>query len=228
MKTTLRMIMIVSLLSLAGVLSAAWGAESVASLITQGEEIINRIHTHKAAFDTAMDKNKALVGQGKQITSEMEKLKADIAAYKAQNAAIKTQTADYQKKCNGKQLNPDAFAACKAQLAKINQEIDQNNAQPAKLNQRQNALMANAKKYNADVVAVPKVVKAQEHAYEGALADQQSWLQKARTLVSQPAFQPYAKKNGCPNVGKTPKTLDAIMTMSEDIIACLKKVANSN
>jgi len=56
MKTTLHMFMIAFLLSLAGVLSAAWGAESVASLISQGEEIINRINTHKAAFDAGMKK----------------------------------------------------------------------------------------------------------------------------------------------------------------------------
>ncbi len=228
MKTTLRMIMIVSLLSLAGMLSAAWGAESVASLITQGEEIITKIKTHKAAFDAAMAKNNALMPQGKQISANMEQLKTDIAAYKAQNDTIKKQTADYQSNCNGKPLNKDEYANCKAQLAKINQEINENNAKPAQLNQRQSDLMARVKKYNEEVVAVPKTVKAEEHAYEGALADQQSWLQKARTLVSQPAFQPYAKKNGCPNVSKTPKTLDAIMTMSEDIIACLKKVANSN
>ena len=228
MKTTLRMFTIAFLLSLAGVLSVAWGAESVASLITQGEEITNRIKTHKAAFDAGLKKNQSLVGEGKQITADMEQLKADIAAYKSSNASIKKQTADYQSKCNGKQLNPTEFAACKAQLAQINQEINENNTAPTKLNQRQNALMARAQKYNQEVVSVPKEVKADESAYENALADQQTWLQKARTLVASPGFVPYAKKAGCPNVEKTPKSLDDIMNMSQSIITCLKKVANTN
>jgi len=132
----------------------------------------------------------------------MEQLKADIAAYKNSNASIKQQTAAYQSKCNGKQLSPSEYADCKAQLAKINQAIDENNTAPAKLNQRQNALIARAQKYNQEVVSVPKEVKADESAYDEALVDQQTWLQKARSMGGFPRFVPYAKKAGCPNVEK--------------------------
>ena len=60
------------------------------------------------------------------------------------------------------------------------------------------------------------------------LAGQEQWLDQARNLAASPAFQPYAKKGGCPDVMKPPKSFEAIMSMSDSILTCLKKVAGTS
>ena len=47
-------------------------------------------------------------------------------------------------------------------------------------------------------------------------------------MVASPAFQPYAKKAGCPDVRNPAKTTEAATKMSDAILACLKKVASMN
>lgn len=228
MKTTVRIMTLALIFGLAGMLTAAWGAESVVNLITHGEALIVRIKSHKAAFDTALQNNNALVPEGQQLRVDMQQLQADIAAYQKQNDDIKQQTADYKSKCNSKQLSADQFTACKAQLAQINAAIDAVNSQPAKLKKRQKDIMDRATKYNQEVQTAPKLANAEQTAYHNAQLDLAPWLQKARIMVASPAFQPYAKKAGCPNVMKTLKTYEEDMTMSEEIVACLKKVASMN
>jgi chromosome segregation ATPase len=228
MKNTVRIIGIASILSFAGLLATSWGAESVSALISQGEELVGKVRSSQDALDAAVKFNKDLASQGKQIMAEQQQLKADIDAYKKQNDDIKQQSADYKAKCDGKQLNQSQFADCKAQLAQINTAIDNVNAQPAKLNKRQNDFLAQANKYNEEVKTAPKKVTTADDAFRGALADEYSWLDKARTLILSPAFQPYAKKAACPDVKNPAKSVEENLKISDEIIACLKKVAGAN
>jgi len=228
MKTTVRIITLVSILGLAGALTAAWGAESVVDLITKGESAMAAAKSAKAELDTALDKNKGLAVEGKQIQAQQQQIQAAIAAYKQKVADVKTETANYQKNCSGKQLNQDEYKACKAQLATVNQDIADVNSMSPKLTQQQNAWQTRAVKYNQLVQTSPKEVRAADSKYRSAIASQYEWLDKARDRVAQPAFQPYAKKYGCPNVQKPPKNPDAAQKMSDEILACLKKVASMN
>jgi predicted nucleic acid-binding Zn-ribbon protein len=228
MKTTVRIITLVSILGLAGALTAAWGAESVVDLITKGESSTAAMNSAKAELDAALQKNKDLAVEGKQIQAQQQQIQAAIAAYKQKVADVKTETADYQSKCSGKQLNQDEYKACKAQLAKVNQDISDVNTESPKLNQQQTAWQARAVKYNQAVQTTPKEVRAADSKYRNAMATQYQWLDKARDLVASPAFQPYAKKAGCPDVRKPAKTSEAAVKMSQEVLACLKKVASMN
>ncbi|MDE2091071.1 MAG: hypothetical protein KGJ08_04125 [Gammaproteobacteria bacterium] len=228
MKTTVRIITLASIVALASVMATAWGAESVAALITQGESLISKVNSKKDALDAAVKANSDLATEGKQIIAEQKQLEADIAAYKKTNDDIKQQTADYQAKCNGKQLNQVQFADCKAENTQINAAINAANAQPAKLNQRQNDFLARANKYNDAIKTAPKQVTAADTAYRDALANEYDWLDKTRTLILSPSFQPYAKKANCPNVKNPAKSVEENLKISDEIITCLKKVAGSN
>jgi len=228
MKTTVRIFMLATIVGLAGTLTTAWGAESVASLITQGEAVTAKTNSAKAALDAAVKNNDALIPEGKQIQAQSQQLQADIAAYKNQNDSVKQQTADYKSKCDSKQLTADQYKACKEELAQINASINTVNSQPAILNKRQNDYIARATKFNQEVKTAPKEVNAASTAYTHALISQFSWLDKARVLVASPAFAPYAKKAGCPEVKNPPKSDEAGMKMSNEILTCLKKVAGSN
>jgi uncharacterized protein YlxW (UPF0749 family) len=228
MKTTIRIIALASVFTLAGALVPAWSAESVTDLISQGEAVEAKTNTTKAALDQAVKNNDALVAEGKQIQAEQQQLKAAIDNYKKQNDSLKQQTADYKSKCDNKQLTPDQYKACKEQLAQINANINAVNAQPAILNKQQNDFLARANKYNQEVKSAPKQVSADDTAFRNALINQYQWLDKARVLVASPAFAPYAKKADCPDVKNPAKTTETAMKMSDEILTCLKKVAGSN
>ncbi|MGA9855640.1 MAG: hypothetical protein WBR29_10225 [Gammaproteobacteria bacterium] len=227
MKTTVRIIALVSVFTLAGVLTAAWGAESVTSLISQGEDVIAKTNTTKATLDAAIKNNDALVAEGKSIQAEQQKLQADIDALKKASADFNQKASDYEATC-AKPKTTDQYNACKAQNTELKQQSDQLKAEPAQLNKRQNDFIAQATKYNQEVKTAPKEVTASQTAWRNALINQYQWLDKARVLVASPAFEPYAKKAGCPDVKNPAKTDEAGMKMSDEILACLKKVAGSN
>jgi chromosome segregation ATPase len=227
MKTTVRIFMLATILALAGALATAWGAESVASLITQGEAATDKTNSAKAALDAAVKKNDALVAEGKSITAEQQQMQADIDALKKASADFNQKASDYDAAC-AKPKSTDQYNACKAQNAQLKQLSDQLKAEPAQLNKRQNDWVARATKYNQDVKAAPKEVSAADTAFRNALINQYQWLDKARVLVASPAFGPYAKKAGCPDVKNPAKTTESAMKMSSEILTCLKKVAGSN
>ncbi|HVC28574.1 MAG TPA: hypothetical protein VNF48_03410 [Gammaproteobacteria bacterium] len=227
MKTTVRIIALVSLFTLAGVLTAAWGAESVAELISKGEAVTEKTNTSKAALDSAVKNNDSLVAEGKSIQAEQQKLQADIDALKKASADFNQKASDYEAAC-AKPKTTDQFNACKAQNAELKQTSDQLKTEPAQLNKRQNDFIARATKYNQEVKTAPKAVSAADTAFRSALINQYNWLDKARVLVASPAFAPYAKKAGCPDVKNPAKTTESAMKMSDEILTCLKKVAGSN
>ncbi|HVA55821.1 MAG TPA: hypothetical protein VNI53_08540 [Gammaproteobacteria bacterium] len=227
MKTTVRIIALASLFTLAGVLTTAWGAESVTSLISQGEAVIAKTNTTKAALDAAVKNNDALVTEGKQIQADQQQLKTDIDALKKASADFNQKASNYEAAC-AKPKSTDQYNACKAQNAELKQQSDQLKTEPAQLNKRQNDFIARATKYNQEVNTAPKEVSAADTAFRNALINQYTWLDKARVLVASPAFVPYAKKAGCPDVKNPAKTTESAMKMSDEIITCLKKVAGSN
>ncbi|MGA9853304.1 MAG: hypothetical protein WBR15_10270 [Gammaproteobacteria bacterium] len=228
MKTIVRIVTLSLALGLAGALATAWGAESLVNLITKGEAVAATVKSSKAELDAATQKNNALAAEGKDIEAQQQQLQADIAAYKQKVANVNTETANYKATCNGKQLTQDQYKSCKAQNAQINADIQAVNTQPAKLKKRQDDFISRATNYNQQVKSAPNQVRAADTKYRNALASQVSWLDDARDMVATAAFQPYAKKAGCPDVMKPPKSLDQVTGMSDGILSCLKKVASMN
>lgn len=227
MKTTVRIIALASVFTLAGVLTTAWGAESVTSLISQGEAVSAKTNTAKASLDAAVKNNDSLVAEGKSVQAEQQQLQADIDALKKASTDFNQKASDYEATC-AKPKSTDQYNACKTQNAQLKQQSDQLKTEPAQLNKRQNDFIARATKYNQEVKSAPKEVSAADTSFRNALINQYQWLDKARVLVASPAFAPYAKKAGCPDVKNPAKSTEAAMKMSDDILTCLKKVAGSN
>lgn len=226
MKTIVRIATISLILSVAGAFTAAWGAQSVPSLVKEGQAALSQLQARKAALDAAVQQNHSLSTEGQDIQDQQKKLQADIAAYQKKVASVNEETAKYKKECDSKNLTPDQFKACKAMNEKINADINAVNTEPDKLKARQAAFIAKANAYNAKVKSSPDQVKSADTAYRQALSGAESWLDNARDLVASQAFQPFAKQAKCPNVQKPSSTVEGMISMGQDILACLKRVQN--
>ncbi|HET7649860.1 MAG TPA: hypothetical protein VFL15_04070 [Gammaproteobacteria bacterium] len=214
-------------LGLIGAVTAVWGAESVINLISQGETIVAKVKSTKAAQEALTKKNNDMATEGPKLNAESKQLQADVAAYQKQADEVKAQTADYKAKCEGKTLNQQEYKACKAQLDTINQMINQVNAQPPKLNQRSKDLQTRAAAYNGAIKEIQEQGPKVNRDYSLALTDEEQWIDRVRTFLLSPAVQPYAKKAGCPDVEKPAKNIEGVNKMSIQALACLKKIAGT-
>lgn len=216
-------------LGLAGIVTVAWGAESVINLISDGEAVVSNVKTTQSAQDAVTKQNQALAAEGPQLVADQKKLQADIAAYQKQVDDVKTQSADYKIKCQNKDKNlkPDEFKACQAQRAQITALIDQVNKQPQVLNQRQKDFNDRANAYNKATQDLKADAPKASNAYSIALTKEEAWIDRVRTFLLSPAVQPYAKKAGCPDVEKPAKDIAGVNKMSIKALACLKKIAGT-
>ncbi|HEU5398088.1 MAG TPA: hypothetical protein VFV77_02310 [Gammaproteobacteria bacterium] len=225
MKTT-RIFLISLALGLAGAGTAAWGAESVMALISNGESVQKEVLDTKAEMEAAEQKNKDLAAEANKLKSDQEQLTKDVAAWKQENADLSQRVADYKTNCSAdKKLNQDQYNACKAQIAQLNQDITKVNNENADLNKRNKDINDRIPKYNADIHGIGDKIKEGYAAYNAALKKEAAWLDQARTQMSSSAFASYGKKAGCPDVNKNTKTAEAMIQMSAEVIACLKKVS---
>ena len=211
-----------------GAASAAWGAESVMNLISSGEAVQKEVMDTKARTEAAEKRNKDLVQQSKDLNAMSSKLTADIAAWKKDQDSLAQRKADYTTRCGAKGLNNDQIKACQAEAAQLNDEINKNTAANADLQKRNDEYNKKAQAYNETVKSDPNAdVKSAYDAFNAATKKEGAWLDAAREQMSSEGFKSYGAKAGCPDVNKTPKTTDAMIKMTDDVIACLKKVSNS-
>ena len=223
---TIRISMIPLVLGLAGALTAAWGAESVITLISNGEAVQKEVVDTKAAMEAAEQKNKTLAAEGNKLNSDQKELVSSVAAWNKENDELKARIADNQANCSpDKKLNQDQYNACKAQIAQLNTDIAKVNADNADLNKRNKDLNERIPKYNNDIKGIRGEIDAGYAAYNAALKKEAAWLDQARTQMSSSAFTSYGKKAGCPDVTKNTKTPEAMIKMSADVIDCLKRVS---
>ncbi len=223
---TMRISLISMVLGLAGLATAAWGAESVMSLISNGEAVQKEVLDTKAAMEAAEKKNHDLAAEGNKLTSDQKQLTADVAAWNKENDDLKARIADNQTNCGpDKKLTQDQYNACKAQIAQLNTDIAKVNSDNADLNKRNKDLNTRIPQYNTDIKGIKGEVDSSYTAYNSALKKEGAWLDQARGQMSSSAFTAYGKKAGCPDVTKNTKTPEAMIKMSGDVIDCLKKVS---
>ena len=223
---TIRLSLISLVLGMAGLVTAAWGAESVMTLISNGEAVQKEVLDNKAAMEAAEAKNKTLAAEGNRLTSDQKQLVADVAAWNKENDDLKARIADNQANCSpDKKLTPDQYTACKAQVAQLNSDIAKVNAENGDLNKRNKDITDRIPKYNEEIKSLPNDIKSSYEAYNAALKKEAAWLDQARAQMSSSAFAAYGKKAGCPDVTKNTKTAEAMIKMSGDVIECLKKVS---
>ena len=207
--------------------SAAWGAESVMNLISTGEAIQKEVQDTKAKAEATDKTNKELASEGKELSAANNQLNADIASFKKDGDSITQRRADFQAHCQGKQVTADEAKACKAQADQINADIAKNNAQSGELKKRQDDLFAKIAKYNQAIKTNPSDQKSAYDAFNAAAKKEGAWLDQARDQLTSEGFKAYGQKAGCPDVNKPSKTTEAMMKMTDEVIACLKKVSNS-
>ena len=221
----MRISMISLVLGLA-TLATAWGAESVMSLISNGEAVQKEVTDTKAAMEASEQKNKTLAAEGNKLTSDQKQLVADVAAWNKENDELKQRISDNQTNCGpDKKLTQDQYNACKAQIAQLNADIAKVNNENGDLNKRNKDINERIPKYNDAIKGIGDEIKAGYASYNAALKKEAAWLDQARTQMSSSAFAAYGKKAGCPDVNKNAKTPEAMIQMSNDVIACLKRVS---
>ena len=209
-----------------GLATAAWGAESVMSLISNGEAVQKEVTDTKAAMEASEQKNKTLAAEGNKLTSDQKQLVADVASWNKANDELRQRIADNQTNCGpDKKQTPDSYKACKDQIAQLNSDIAKVNAQNGDLNKRNKDINERIPKYNEAIKGIGDEIKQGYAAYNAALKKEAAWLDQARTQMSSSAFASYGKKAGCPDVNKNTKTPEAMIQMSSDVIACLKRVS---
>ncbi len=219
---------LISLALALGVVTAAWGAESVMNLISSGEAVQKEVMDTKSKSDAAQQTGKDLVGRGKALQTEKSKIMADLDAWQKENDGVKQRTSDYQTKCGpDKKLNQDEFKACTAEKDQLNTDIAKVNSDNADLQKRNEALNAKIPAYNEEATKNPAEQKDTYNAYTASLKKEAAWLDAARGQMSSDAFKSYGAKAGCPDVNKPAKTPEAMIKMTDDVLTCLKKISNS-
>lgn len=213
-------------LGLAGIVTLAWGAESVVNLISQGEVAIKELKSSQAAYEDGQKQNKELAVEGQKLSEEHQQLQDAIDDYKKQSAAVQQQIADYTAKCSGK-LKQKAYDECKAEQPKVKQAVDDVNAIPAKLNKKQADLSTRASQYNNDVKTLQTNAPKVQQEFNDRLTKDENWLNNVRDFVASPAVQPYAKKAGCPDTKNVAKNIEQVIDQSEKYLSCLKKIAGT-
>jgi len=210
-----------------GAVSAAWGAESVMNLISTGEAIQKEVQDTKAKAEATDKTNRELATEGKELSAANEQLKADIAAFTKDGESITQRSNDYKARCQSKSVTADEAKACKTQADEINADITKNKAQSGDLKKRQDELFAKIAKYNEAIKTNPGEQKSAYDAFNAAAKKEGAWLDQAREQLTSEGFKAYGQKAGCPDVNKPSKTTEAMMKMTDEVIACLKKVSNS-
>src|SRR5579871_1109286 len=206
---TMRLSLIPLLLALA---ATAWGAESVMTLISNGESVQKEVTDTKAAMEGYEQKNKDLAAEGKKLQADQTQLTADVAAWNKENADLKARIDQNKADCGpDKKQTTDSYNACKAQVAQLNTDINKVNADNADLNKRNKELNERLPKYNDDIKGIGGDLTASYNAYNAALKKEAAWLDQARTQMASSAFASYGKKAGCPDVTKNTKTAEAMI-----------------
>lgn len=207
-------------------MTAAWGAESVMSLISNGEAVQKEVLDNKSAYEGAQQRRKDLDTEGKQLVADQNKLGQDIANHKTDEDNLNASIADYKKNCSpDKKLSQDQYTACATQQSQINAEVARVNGELTPMQARNDSLKEKIAKHNDETKGIDQKVQDAFTSYNASLKKEAAWLDQARTRLSDPSFTSYGKKAGCPDVSKPTKTPEAMIKMSQDVIDCLKKVS---
>ncbi len=225
---SMRIPVITLALSLAGAMTAAWGAESVMNLISSGEAVQKEVTDTKASYDALQAHKKSLADQAKQFGVDQNKLAADVAQYQTDSDAVNKSAADFKTRCGAdKKLTQDEFKACTADQQQINADVTRVNGEFPTLKTREATLNAKIADYNKEATGIDAKVNGAYATYSGALKKEGGWLDQARTLLVSDAFKSYGTKANCPNVNKPASTPEAANKMTDDVLTCLKKVSSS-
>jgi hypothetical protein len=207
--------------------SAAWGADPVPALISSGAALQKDLADAKLRVDAAVQKDKDVAAQGKELIAEKAKLLADLADWQKEDGFIRQRSDDFNNRCNpDKRLNAEELKACKKDADEIGQGIAKVNGDNAELGKRNDALNAKIPAYNQEAQKATAEQDAAHAAFDSTTKKEGAWLDVVRKQLSSDAYKPYGAKAGCPDMDKRPDTTDAIIKMTDDVIACLKKASN--
>ena len=208
--------------------ASAWGAESVMNLISSGQTVQKEVADTKARMDAAVQHNKEVAAQGNTLAADKAQLLKDYADWQKENDSIRQRSSDFQNRCSpDRKLEAEQLKACKKDADELNQDIAKVNSENAELGKRNDALNAKIPGYNQAAQQAPAEQDAAYDAYNAANQKERSWLDAARNQLSTDAFKSYGDKAGCPDMTQPPQTTDAMNKMTDAVIACLKKIANT-
>ncbi|MGH8162675.1 MAG: hypothetical protein ACRESR_11165 [Gammaproteobacteria bacterium] len=204
---------------------SAWGAESIYTMIANGELAISQVKQAKATHQQLEQKSKSLAAMAQSIKEAQPELNQAVQKHNAASKQLQSGMAAYKKNCQKHNLSPSQEKQCKAQQKELNAQINQINAETHRLQAKQQALTAKIARYNKESTALNTAAPNSTNALHQALNGEQDWLNKARNLVASPAFASYRKAAGCPEVKTPPKTASAMNRMTSQVLDCLRNLA---
>ncbi|MGH8426365.1 MAG: hypothetical protein ACRES7_00065 [Gammaproteobacteria bacterium] len=161
------------------------------------------------------------------IGKAQPKLNQAVQQHNQADEQLQSDMSDYKKTCQSTDLNNSQHDRCNRRQKQLNAQIDQINSGTENLQVQQKALQQQIAQYNTESQALNEAIPDNTDAINKTFAAEEEWLDEARNLVAAPAFAPYRKAAGCPNVVNPPTTGKELQKMAGELLNCLQNLAHS-
>lgn len=210
--------------TLAASAGSAWAAESVSQLINEGVPIIAAAKQAEAAQNDIKQRNMQLAAESEQLKTDQATLKTQVTAFQDQQNKVNDLVSAYKKTCAGKTLPEDKYKTCKEQETTITEAASSVNAAQAPIVKQQDSFNARVTAFQASLQQLKADAPKAASDYEVALNNEQNWLNRTRNFLLTPAVRRLANKARCADFRTAPQGVSGLNQMSDDALACLKKI----
>lgn len=198
-----------------------------ADLAAAGARSLASSRFHKCVQDNLADRDHYLQALSEELSAENRHLQDEVASYEQRSSAAQAASADYNAACKVQGLGASQYQACLQREQQLNQEIADVNAAYAVLQSRKVEQDAKIAAYNQGIRTLPGDVQAAYRDYQGAVRNQEHWLDMTRALIASPANQRPVAAAACPQLQQPGMTLPEMDALTEALVACLRRMPAS-
>lgn len=183
----------------------------------------------RCSYGNAKDRKVYYSTLGSQLRYDQADLLAQVADFKQRQDATQATIASYKADCGPQQhLTQKQYSDCVARQSTINNDVAYLNAQMSKFQSEAAVLNASVKSYDQDIPDVDSTQQSSYETYKTSLQEQAKWLDAARAAVSRGGnYEQNAIAAGCPEVTQAAKTSEAMDSMSQAVVTCLRHFAGA-
>lgn len=202
--------------------------KTLTGMIALGQQAEARLAYTQCEYRNTSRKDDYLVAVGQALKADLLDYQRDFDGWRVADAKLNEHLAGYYGHCLGLHLDTEQYQACKDENDALNAERRRVDEAAAPLQQRATGLEARNVGYSADINALMLDSARTGAAYTRAMQTHAHWLAQAYALMISPELQPYAGKNGCPDIAAPPKSADALLSLGASVLACFKKTAGED
>ncbi|MGH8162067.1 MAG: hypothetical protein ACRESR_08000 [Gammaproteobacteria bacterium] len=202
----------------------AVGAESVNSLLANGEQVVSNMHKANAKVKKIQQKSQARTKKQAAINKERAEFQQAAKKHDENVKKINKKSREFNLNCSGNMAGLEC-PRMREQLTKLKKKT---NAEVPKLQAQQADLQKKLNQFNSQGTAMNQAATAATQQSKQAYAAEEAWLNKAFALTSSSEFRrhnPHFKAAGCPSSGQSATTTAAVQKMADQMLACLHKLA---